>query len=664
MKNESGLRKRAEEFLKNNPEAIKKVPPEDILKLIEELHIHQIESEKRLREVIENMPVMMNAFDQEGSIIVWNRECERVSGFSADEIIGSPGAMELLYPDQAYRQRVTAESLERDNDYYGREQEVACKDGSTKSVAWSSISKRFPVSDWAAWRVGVDITKHKHAEQERVRLATVVEQAAESVIISDRPGTIQYVNPAFERLSGFMREDIVGKNFRILKSDHHDEAFYRHMWEVISHGKIWAGRIYNRMKDGTIRVFETIISPIRDSSGEIVNFVSVNRDVTQEIELEAQLRQAQRTETIGTLAGGIAHDFNNILSAVIGYTELALMHIEQGSIIHSYLQGVLSAGERARELINHILIFSRQAERELKPIQVKLLAKEALKLLRATLPATIEIRQDLKSESVVLGNSTQIHQIVMNLGTNAGHAMQKKGGILEVRLTNEDLDASFPAKSYDLKPGKYLKLTVSDTGHGMTPDILEKIFDPFFTTKEKGEGTGMGLSVVHGIVKSHGGTILANSEPGKGSVFNVYLPAIEITPETQIEMEEPLPTGTERILFVDDEEAIVNIGKQVLETLGYDITTITSSIEALELFRAQPDRFDLIITDLTMPKLTGEDLAKELMRIRPDVPVMLCTGFSAMIDEKKAMEMGIRAFIYKPILKRKIARTIRAVLDN
>ena len=369
-------------------------------------------------------------------------------------------------------------------------------------------------------------------------------------------------------------------------------------------------------------------------------------------------------EAIGTLAGGIAHDFNNILSSVLGYTELALDDAEEGTRLRTNLKTVLSAGERARDLVQQILAFSRQSEKTFGPIQVKLITKEALKLLRAILPTTIEIRQDIQSDSMVLGDPTQIHQILLNLCTNADHAMREKGGILEVTLVDVELDSLFTAKHPDIKPGTHLRLMVRDTGRGIPPLILDRIFDPFFTTKDKSEGTGMGLSVVHGIVKAHGGAITVQSEPGKGAIFNVFLPVIEKTIVREAPIEKSIPTGTERVLVVDDEEALVNTHRQMLEGLGYEVVTRTSSIEALELFKARPDRFDLVITDMTMPNLTGSELALKLAKIRPDIPIILCTGFSHEITAEKSKEMGIKEFLLKPILREVMAETVRRVLDE
>ncbi|MCG7853379.1 MAG: ATP-binding protein, partial [Methanosarcinaceae archaeon] len=298
------------------------------------------------------------------------------------------------------------------------------------------------------------------------------------------------------------------------------------------------------------------------------------------------------------------------------------------------------------------------------PIQVKLVVKESLKLLRASLPTTIEIRQNIKSDSLIMGDPTQIHQIMMNLCINAGHAMQAKGGVLEVNLTDLELDLASGAGYPDLNSGHYLQLTVSDTGHGMRPEVAEQIFDPFFTTKGPGEGTGLGLSVVHGIVKSHGGDIHAYSEPGEGTTFKVLFPAVERLKEPEPREERPIPVGTEHILFIDDEPSLAKMGHQILESLGYKVTSRTSSVEALELFKAQPDRFDLVITDMTMPHMTGKELSAKLMKIRPDIPIILCTGFSSRINEEKVSAIGIQAFVMKPILRRTMAETIRRVLDQ
>jgi signal transduction histidine kinase len=381
--------------------------------------------------------------------------------------------------------------------------------------------------------------------------------------------------------------------------------------------------------------------------------------------LQSQLQQAQKMEAIGTLAGGIAHDFNNILGGIMGYAELAMMKLPKESKAIGDLEQVIKSSERAADLVKQILTVSRQNKKEQRPVQVRYIVSEALKLLKATLPTTIEIRKDLLKESgIVNADPTQMHQVVMNLCTNAGHAMQKEGGVLTVELANVALDDIEAARHFGMNPGSYLRLTVSDTGHGMTSEIMERIFDPYFTTKDTGEGTGLGLSVAQGIVKVHGGTITVYSQPGKGTTLHVYLPIIQEEERKEKESERPVPTGSERILFIDDEQILIELGHQMLGRLGYEVVSQQSSIEALELFRAEPDRFDLVITDLTMPHMTGDKLAQELIRIRPDIPIILCTGHSRLVSEKKAKEMGIRAFIMKPILRRKIAEAIREVLED
>ncbi len=389
----------------------------------------------------------------------------------------------------------------------------------------------------------------------------------------------------------------------------------------------------------------------------------LEREIEERKKAEIRLRQAQKMEAIGTLAGGIAHDFNNILSPIVGFTELAQMNLPMDHEVQTDLAEILKAGHRARDLVQQILTFSRKTDSEMKPVQVKLIVGEALKLLRASIPSTIEIQQEIESTSLIMGDPTQIHQVLMNLVTNAAHAMGETGGLLWVGLKDMEIDDAFAAGHPDLKPGAHLKLSVSDTGCGMPLDVQHRIFDPFFTTKREGEGTGMGLAVVHGIVTSHNGAITAYSEPGKGSTFHLFLPTIKRTEQAVENLQKPIPGGKERILFVDDESSIVQMGKLMLESLGYTVSTCSNSLDALGRIRDAPATIDLVITDMTMPHMSGDMLAREILKIRPDMPIILCTGFSARIDEKKAIEMGIRAFVSKPILRADLARTVRSVLD-
>jgi two-component system cell cycle sensor histidine kinase/response regulator CckA len=368
-------------------------------------------------------------------------------------------------------------------------------------------------------------------------------------------------------------------------------------------------------------------------------------------------------EAIGALAGGIAHDFNNILSAIIGYTELAMLN-EGAEHCTAELKEALVAANRAKDLVKQILAFSRQTDEDRMPVKVAIVAKEAVKFLRATIPATIEIKTRIDDKSgAVLANSVELHQIIMNLCTNAQHAIGEQSGLLEVDVQNTEIDLSQKNDIIELEVGSYVRISVKDTGYGMTPDVMKRIFDPYFTTKEKGVGTGLGLAVLHGIVKKYGGAIKVESVLGKGTTFHIYLPKADIAAPINTEQPKIPMGGSERILFVDDEKMLVDIGQQALQRLGYDVVSRTSPIEALELFKAKPDFFDLVITDKTMPGMTGDSLAKELISIRPNLPVIICTGYSQTVDHERAKQIGIKAFVMKPILINEIAAAVRKVLD-
>jgi CheY-like chemotaxis protein len=370
-------------------------------------------------------------------------------------------------------------------------------------------------------------------------------------------------------------------------------------------------------------------------------------------------------EAIGTLAGGIAHDFNNILSPIIGYSEMIIDDAPEKSPLTNKIEQILMAATRAKELVRHILTFSRQTEQELLPLELHPIIKESLTLLRASIPATIEIRQKIDTGCrPVLADPTQIHQVLINLCTNAFHAMRDRDGILGVEMSEVEIGAA-DCMAMKLDPGRYVKISVSDTGHGIPKNILDRVFEPYFTTKKPGEGTGLGLSVVHGIVKSNHGEIKLYSEPGKGTTVNIYLPCIEsdgFAPKKS--SREAVTGGNESILIVDDEEYIVTMLNEMLERLGYHVTRFTDSTKAFAEFRKDPYRFDLIITDQTMPKMTGTELAEECMRIRPDLPVVVCTGFSEILSEEKARAIGISEYVTKPVVKNEIASAIRNALAS
>lgn len=411
------------------------------------------------------------------------------------------------------------------------------------------------------------------------------------------------------------------------------------------------------------RTKEQLIAELMKMQGRIAE-LELQQEESEK--LRTQLFKAQKLEAIGTLAGGIAHDFNNILSIIMGYTELARLKFQENKNAEQYIKEVLKACRRAKDLIRQLLSFSHSDDKlERQVLYVRPIIKEVVKFLKALLPSAIEIQQSIASETgIVFAHPTQIHQVLTNLCTNAAHAMEEAGGILEISLADIELDpATLPPHS-DLKPGPYVRLTVADTGDGMDSATLKRIFDPYFTTKEPGKGSGLGLAVVQGIVKDHEGGITVSSEIGKGTTFHVYLPRIEAELTVAEEASVPVPTGTERILIVDDEAALVDIWKKYLELLGYVVATKTSCLEALELFRVHPDYFDLVITDYTMPHMNGLDLAREMKRIQPAILIIICSGWKERISNEKNSEAGVRAFLTKPLELRSVAEVIRKVLDE
>ncbi len=423
--------------------------------------------------------------------------------------------------------------------------------------------------------------------------------------------------------------------------------------------------------NGAVLQIHGVADTLTNDEGEPVITRGTFQDITEQkkiekekVKLENQLQQAYKMEAIGTLAGGIAHDFNNILSAIIGFTELSLDDVEQGSPLEDNLREIYTAGERARDLVRQILAYARQSNEETMPIQLNAVVKEVLKFIRSSVPTTIDIQQRIDSDSLIMANQTQVHQIMMNLCTNAAHAMEETGGVLEVLLKDICVEKNNAMHWPGLKAGDYILLQVADTGPGISSKIIDSIFEPYFTTKELGKGTGMGLAMVQGIVETYGGKIYVQSQVGQGASFKVLLPVTRKRRINHFYTPQDLPTGTEHILFVDDEAPIAEMGRQVLERLGYTVTTRTSSLEALALFKSKINTFDLVVTDMTMPNMTGDELTKELMKVRDGFPVVLCTGYSNKISDAIARQIGVKAFAYKPIVKAELAKTVRKVLDD
>ena len=510
-----------------------------------------------------------------------------------------------------------------------------------------------------------DVSETKAYESRIMTLAAVIEQAAEDVVLTDPEGIIQYVNPRFETLTGYAKGEVIGKKTSLFKSGRQDLRFYKELWTRVKQGETWNGRMWNRIKDGGLILQDVTITPIVDARERITGFASVRRDITAQEKMEARLKQSRKMEAMGTLAGGIAHDFNNILGAIMGYAELSLQELKEDAPVALYTGQILKAGDRAKDLVRQILLFSRQAKQEKQPVRVSTLAKEVIKLLRATLPADIEITTQFREGAgLVLSDPAQIHQIFMNLCTNAAHAMKEGGGRLTVTIEEMDPGGNCHGVPTALAPGAYMKIQVADTGQGIPLGLREKIFDPFFTTKSREEGTGMGLSVVYGIVESHGGDIHVTSEVGQGTVFTVFLPSVSPRQEDRAVRDVKIQGGHEQLFFVDDEPALVALNKAVLERLGYQVSVFSDGLSAWQAFGREPERFDVVITDKRMPGMSGMDLARNILGLRPEIPVIMCTGFSESITASQAEAIGIRMLLNKPVSSKEMGQAIRNVLDG
>lgn len=506
------------------------------------------------------------------------------------------------------------------------------------------------------------------------RFRNICDSAQDAIIMMDHQGKISFWNKAAEQMFQQAAAEVLGKDLHeVVAPGQYHAASRTGTQTFIQNGEGFIiGKLLElsgKRKNG--EEFPLELSVSRTNVQGHWHAIGIIRDISErkkseqeKTRLEAQIVKSQKMESIGNLAGGIAHDFNNILSAIIGNIELSLYEVEPGTGLEESLQEVYTAGKRAKDLVRQILMFARQSDELIKPIQMDGIAKEVLKLLRSSIPASIEIKSNIHSDALIMGNPTQVHQIFMNLCTNAAHAMEEKGGILEFSLKEVTLTHSLEGKGIDLKPGNYMEIKVSDTGIGIPLDMIDKIFEPYFTTKGVGEGTGMGLALVHGIITSYGGKIKVDSVLGKGTQFTLYLPVIQEDQVQDTEETRELPQGTERILFVDDEVPIATISGRILEHLGYSVITQTNSLEALEVFRENLNKFDLVITDMNMPSMEGDKLAMELIKIRPDIPVILCTGYSKRISEETISEMGIKALALKPVVSADLAEMVRKVLDE
>jgi len=639
---------------------------------IEKLHFKAsaelVNSESNLRKAEHLAQIGHWEHDIVEDKLTWSREVYNICSLDPLENILSVDAfLELVHPDDREFVYEQYQKSVQNKQIYDITHRLLLRDGSVKTVHERCITS-YDNDGEAIRSLGTvqDISKTVQAQASHKRLATAIDQTVDVIVITDPGGLIQYVNPAFEQLTGYTKEEAIGVNPSVLQSGQHSSSFYRELWDTISSGNVWHGRFINKTKDGKFFTEEASITPIKDDTGAIINFVAVKHDISRELELEQQLRHAAKMEAMGTLAGGIAHDFNNILGAILGYTRMAMEDITPESQPWQDLKHVITSGNRAADLIKQILLFSRHQKQGFVPVQVEFIIKESLRMLRASLPSTITLNEKIEVDCPpIMADPAQIHQIIMNICTNAKQAMLANSGTLSIHLSKVDACEPEIANLTELKTGTYIKLMVSDTGYGIHKDHLDQIFDPFFSTKGIKEGTGLGLAVTHGIVTSHHGIIQVESEIDKGTTFTIFLPATDSKIHTDTEQyEAEIPGGDEHILVVDDEHSILTIRQRLLTGLGYKVTTFSSSIDALRAFRENPLQFDLLLTDMTMPKMDGIGLTENLLAIRPNMPVVMCSGHSEHINEKNILEHGIRAFLLKPVAPMLLAKSIRKTLDS
>ncbi len=648
------------------------------------------ESEQRLQIILHGSPIATFVIDKDHKVISWNEALEHLSGMKTGEMVGTCDHWKAFYDNQRpcmadlivdgavdtihewYPNKFSKSTLI--NEAYEATDFFPSLGGKEKWLRSTAAAIRNTQGDLVgAIETFEDITERKKVEEELQKLASVVRYSNELVNLATLDGKMVFLNEAGSEMLGIYPEEVEHTNILQVIPDHLLEMVQTELLPALMEGGTWEGDLqYRNLKTGKLTDVHAITFTITDpGTGAPLFLANVSLDITERKQseedrkkLEAQLIQSHKMEALGTLAGGIAHDFNNILSAIIAYAERGMLGVSDLDKVRKNIDEILKVSNRARDLVKQILAFSRRTKHEYIQIKLDATIKESLKMLSAILPKTIEIRHNLLASGRILADSTQIHQVMMNLCSNAAQAIGEKGGLLEISLNKEDIHEGSEALTLGLPPGPYLRLSISDSGYGMPADILERIFDPYFTTKEKGRGTGLGLSVVHGIVKSHKGTITCKSMPGQGTTFEIFLPEIEFKKEAVTSRTGTSSlNGTERILFIDDEQILVKATKERLRYLGYRVVTRTSSIEALDLFQKHPEQFDLVITDIIMPVMTGDKMAQEFLKIRSDIPIILCTGYSEHMTEEKAKELGIREFLMKPFEIEDLAKIIRKVLD-
>ena len=627
-----------------------------------------VEQHALLHCLIDSIPDPIYFKDSRGLYLGCNKAYTEFVGKEEGDIISSSSS-EVLPADQAKSSHMEDLRVLANGESVESEGWADAADGA--KVYHSTL--KLPYLESAAGSTGMigvcrDLTKRIAMEQEMKQLAVAVEQSTESIMITDVDGVISYVNSAFEKSTGYSADEAVGQASSLLNSDKHDAAFYQAVAHTISSGQPWEGRICKRKKDGNQFVEEAVIYPIRGENDQAVNFVTISRDITQEMGIEKQLRQHQKMNAIGELAGGVSHDFNNILAAILGYVALTQNTLEEDSKAYGYLNEVLKAGDRATKLVRQILTFSRQEEQAFQPMELQPIIEDSLSMVKTTIKHNVAVEMDIDPKcGAIMGDPTQMQQVVVNLCTNAVHALGKEEkGALKVALAQvELLGQKADDRMVALDPGLYCCITVKDTGCGMPSDVVERIFEPYFTTKKKGEGTGFGLSIVHGIVRKHGGSITVDSVEGVGTTFNLYLPLLIDSVEQKKEaVNQSTPKGYGRILLVDDDQAVLAMGREMLESFGYNVVTATNGRRAIDTFRQDPASFDALVSDYNMPEMNGHELIRDSLAIRSNLPAILCSGYMEKVDGENIVELGHTAFMSKPIDWRDLSRTIQLEINK